>query len=180
MLAAGARLRAAPASTSSKARGLAARALAEAEAEETTEELRFATRALRRLLGGPEGAPAGRAREGAGDEALVVARDGAWIVLPNARKRVELGRAAALRRLVHRLAVERLRYPGRPVSPRALVAAGWPDERILPAAAKNRLHVSVARLRRVGLGDLLLHREEGYLLDPAVPARLGADDDAGL
>lgn len=133
------------------------------------EEVRFAQRLLRRAL--EPGAAAARANE------LLVARDGGWVKLPASSSVVELGRTRALRRLVLRLANERLRYPGRPVSPQALVAAGWPGERILPAAAKNRLHVTVARLRRLGLGAVLLHGDEGYLLDAAIPMRL-ADDPA--
>jgi len=73
---------------------------------------------------------------------------------------------------VRRLAEERVRYPGRAITLAALVRACWPGESILPAAAKNRLHVTIARLRRAGLEGILLHDEDGYFLDATLPTRL--------
>ena len=32
----------------------------------------------------------------------------------------------------------------------------------------GRVHVAIATLRRLGLSKVLIRREEGYLLDPAV------------
>jgi hypothetical protein len=51
----------------------------------------------------------------------------------------------------------------------ALLAAGWPGERILPDAATNRLYVAIATLRKLGLRDVLVRFDEGYRLDPGVP-----------
>jgi hypothetical protein len=62
--------------------------------------------------------------------------------------------------------------PGQPVSGDALVRAGWPGERIYPEAAKNRLHVGVSTLRKLGLGDILARDGDGYFLDPRVEVRL--------
>jgi hypothetical protein len=50
-----------------------------------------------------------------------------------------------------------------------LVHAVWPNERILPAAAKNRLQVTLHHLRSLGLRDLILRRDGGWLLCPQVP-----------
>ena len=50
-----------------------------------------------------------------------------------------------------------------------LVAAGWPDERILSAAAGNRIGVALTSLRKLGLRDILQREGDGYALDPAVP-----------
>jgi len=53
----------------------------------------------------------------------------------------------------------------------ALLARGWPDERLHPDAASKRLRVAVATLRSLGLRDVLLTRDDGYLLDPAARIR---------
>ena len=47
-----------------------------------------------------------------------------------------------------------------------LIARIWPGERIVPRAALNRLRVTVASLRKLGLDEVLLTRRGGYLLDP--------------
>lgn len=53
-----------------------------------------------------------------------------------------------------------------------LVEAGWPGERMSRAAARNRLHVSLNRLRAMGLAPILLTTGDGYVLDPAVVVQL--------
>ena len=45
-----------------------------------------------------------------------------------------------------------------------LLEAGWPGERVLPEAAANRVYVAVATMRKLGLRDVLLSRDDGYLL----------------
>jgi hypothetical protein len=69
---------------------------------------------------------------------------------------------------VRELALERIRHPGRPVAAESLVRAGWPDERIVPSAAKNRLHVSITRLRKLGLEGAIVREADGYLFDPSL------------
>jgi predicted ATPase len=138
----------------------------------TAEELRFAERAtakVRSMLAPRREKTAGTS--GARDAVLVVAADGSWLCAPSGRF-AKLASGGALRGILRRLAHDRIRYPGRPAPLAALVRAGWPGESILPAAAKNRLHVAIARLRRAGLDLALVHDDDGYLLDPAVPARL--------
>ena len=51
----------------------------------------------------------------------------------------------------------------------ALAAAGWPGERILAAAAANRVRVALSSLRKAGLGAALVRGDGGWWLDPAVP-----------
>ncbi|MBX3189421.1 MAG: hypothetical protein KF819_20525 [Labilithrix sp.] len=129
---------------------------------EGSEEVRFAWRVVERA----------RARASAEKRrGLVVAADGSWLTTSEG-KVVKIARAGAVRRVVQRLATDRVRFPGRPVAFGALVRAGWPDEEILPSAAKNRLHVTIARLRRGGLADVLILDDDGYLLDARVPARI--------
>jgi DNA-binding SARP family transcriptional activator len=54
------------------------------------------------------------------------------------------------------------------VSPEALLAAGWPGERMRPDAATKRLHTAIWTLRSVGFETLLLTEGDGYLLDPRI------------
>jgi tetratricopeptide (TPR) repeat protein len=116
---------------------------------------------------------AGRARARApaaalGADPLLLAADARTVQVGRAAP-VDLGRREALRRIVLRLAAEREHGPGEAVPAGALVAAGWPGERIDGAAAGNRLRNAIATLRRFGLRDVLLTRSDGYLLDPGRP-----------
>lgn len=51
----------------------------------------------------------------------------------------------------------------------ALIAAGWPGERMLSKAGATRVYTAIASLRRLGLRDSLLRDDRGYLLRPDVP-----------
>ena len=138
-------------------------------ASSNVEEIRFARRLVASL-----GARKKKARRSA---ELVIANDGSW-VRTAAGLTTKLGAERPIARLMHHLALERVRHPGRPVPPEALVRAGWPGERVLPAAAKNRLHVTIARLRRVALESALMHDDDGYFLDPREDARLADPNEA--
>jgi hypothetical protein len=85
---------------------------------------------------------------------------------------IACGRRALLQRLLLALARARIDAPGQPVSARALLAAGWPEESMLPRAAQNRLHVALHRLRRLGLGDVLRCEPGGWLLAAGVALEL--------
>lgn len=102
---------------------------------------------------------------------LVLHRDARWLVLPCGTA-VECGRHKLLRRLLLALANARLHRAGEPVSWPTLVAAGWPDERILPRAARNRIHVALSRLRRLGVGPWLENVADGWQLSPALDIEL--------
>jgi hypothetical protein len=80
-----------------------------------------------------------------------------------------LRRRRKLQPLLAALVAQRLSRPGIPIPVEALIACGWPDERVLPRAARARLHVAISSLRQMGLGPLLRHDRGGYLLDPAAP-----------
>lgn len=73
-----------------------------------------------------------------------------------------------MRRILLALATARSEAPGAALSWEKLVSAGWPSEHPKVDAAKNRVYGAIAGLRSLGLRDLLLSRDEGYLLDPAV------------
>lgn len=64
---------------------------------------------------------------------------------------------------------------GAPLDVAALLLAGWPDERVLHHAGTSRVYTAIAQLRREGLRDVLLRRDEGYLLDPNVAISRAAD-----
>jgi len=48
-----------------------------------------------------------------------------------------------------------------------LAAHLWPGVRMEPATRDNRLHVTLASLRKLGLGAWIVHRDGGFGLDPA-------------
>ncbi len=131
-----------------------------------SDDVRFAARMLDRIAVELD-ADAALARA----SALVVAEDTTWLELPSG-KRIDLRRRAVQRRLVEILVRQRLSAPGSPVSTSALVAAGWPGEKLAESSAQNRLHVALATLRSDGLRDLLAREPGGYLLDTATDVRV--------
>lgn len=117
------------------------------------DDARLAARILRRALE--------RAEEAR--DAIQVAADGSWFQTSEG-ERVDLESRAALRQLMACLAETRRRDPDALVSVDALIAAGWPERRSATKAAKNRLHVALATLRKLGVGDHLERVEGGYRL----------------
>lgn len=81
---------------------------------------------------------------------------------------VDLARRPVLRRILLKLAT----MPrGTACTITELVEAGWPGEKMSAGAARNRLHVSLNRLRTLGLDHALITDVGGYLLDPALTVR---------
>lgn len=107
---------------------------------------------------------------------LAVHHGGAWFQLEGASV-VACVRRKLLRRLLVALARARLDTPGAPVTAHDLIRAGWPDESILPRAARNRLHVALHRLRRIGLAATLHFEAGGWFLSADLEVALC--DDAG-
>ncbi len=79
---------------------------------------------------------------------------------------------AASGQLVRR---RRLTAPGEATGWEALLAMGWPGERVLAGAAATRVRVAISTLRRMGLAGFLLTRDDGYLLDPRASVVRAAD-----
>jgi hypothetical protein len=96
---------------------------------------------------------------------LRVDSNGAWIALADGTI-VPCEHRVATQRLLAALARARIEMPGTPVGTDDLVAIGWPGERILFPAARNRLRVALSWLRTNALGGALLWSSGGYLLDP--------------
>jgi len=133
-------------------------------------DVRFAVRMLVRALDGErKGAP------GSSPLTLRVGAGGAWFELGVSRRpsspsaaRVDLMRRGAIRRILWGLAQHRAASPGSALAQAALLAHGWPGERLRTEAASTRLRVAIATLRGLGLREVLLTRDDGYLLDPGV------------
>lgn len=98
---------------------------------------------------------------------LEIGPRGEWFRRAGA-ERVDLTRRPKLRMLLEALLEKRLASPGDPAQAEWLMSRVWPQEKILPSAASSRLYVAVATLRKLGMGDVLVTRGEGYLLHPAV------------
>lgn len=130
--------------------------------------VRTAIRILRRGLAGPAAVAPPPQTSASRGGALIVAPDGRWCRLPDGRE-LTFQRARAQRLMLLRLLDERLRAPGRALTVEALFEGGWPGERAGAEAAHNRVYVAVSRLRKLGFQGLLLSRDDGFLLDPAVP-----------
>ncbi|MCE9572172.1 MAG: hypothetical protein K8W52_03360, partial [Deltaproteobacteria bacterium] len=132
----------------------------------TSPELRLTLAYLRERIG-DLGAPA---------PGLRVARDGAWIEKDG--ERVALTWRPTLAGILAALAEACATAPGVELATRALVRAGWPDERMRDGSAQNRVYTAIWSLRRMGLGDRLRRTPGGYLLDPtiAIVAEARADD----
>lgn len=84
---------------------------------------------------------------------------------------VDLSRRGAPRRILEVLVKEH-GGRGRALGVAALAEAGWPGERILVEARATRVRVAIATLRKLGLRDVLLTRDDGYLIDPDVAIRV--------
>jgi len=110
--------------------------------------------------------------EKAQEKPLFVAKDASFFRLSDEGPSVCLRRRHAVRGVLRALVDARGAQPGVPLSVEALVAAGWPDERILPAAAAGRVYTAIATLRRMGLRGVLEQSGPGYLIPAQIPVLL--------
>jgi len=162
--------------TAALARARAARALVvppSRSAPHRCEDVRIARRMLER----------GLARVASVDEpAASVLRldvDGAWFEWEG-EPRVVLHGRPVLRRVLAELARRRIEATGEGATVDQLVAAGWGDERILPAAAASRVRMTVSRLRTLGLGEAIVHEGGVYALGPDVVVEQRAERRSGI
>lgn len=131
-------------------------------------DVRIAARVLERELDScTEKSPRG--------QILLIGAMGSWFVPPG-KERTDCRRRHTMRRLLVKLARQRLSRPGVPIDAATLVETGWPGERMSVESANNRLYVTMNRLRGLGLRDVLLAVDGGYLLDPTRPVRFVPDD----
>ena len=99
---------------------------------------------------------------------LIVARSGDWFD-PMRRGEVQLRRRPALRRILEALITRRVTAPGTPLLAEELVEVGWPGERISHRSGTERVYTAIRTLRQLGLREVLIRRDGGYALDPAIP-----------
>ncbi|HEX4516932.1 MAG TPA: hypothetical protein VH054_25465, partial [Polyangiaceae bacterium] len=93
--------------------------------------------------------------------ALAVGDEGRWFQI-SAGEKVDLSKRRAPRLILLALLAERGKNRGLQLD--EIIAAGWPGERIQPEAAAARAYTAIKTLRELGLGDLLVRRDDGYLL----------------
>lgn len=84
----------------------------------------------------------------------------------------DLGRYGLYHRLVMALVEARGEAPGVPVALDPLVAAMWPDERILPESASNRFHKTLSTFRKRVSATLIERTDDGYRIPPEVGVRV--------
>jgi predicted ATPase/Tfp pilus assembly protein PilF len=99
---------------------------------------------------------------------LAIASDGRGFTRAG-RAPVNLQRRGALSRILRALVDRRPLSATTALSIDALLGAGWPGERVEPEVGATRVYNAIQRLRRLGLDGVLITRDDGYLLDPAVP-----------
>jgi predicted negative regulator of RcsB-dependent stress response len=100
-------------------------------------------------------------RRDAKHAALAVGDEGRWFQI-GAGEKVDLSKRRAPRLILLALLAERGKNRGLQLD--EIIAAGWPGERIQPDAAAARAYTAIKTLRELGLGDLLVRRDDGYLL----------------
>lgn len=83
------------------------------------------------------------------------------------QERVDLSARASLRGILAAL----VHAGSEPLPQEALFRAGWPGERVLALAARDRVYTAVRTLRKMGLEGVLARRDEGYFLDAVVQRR---------
>jgi hypothetical protein len=101
---------------------------------------------------------------------LVIASDAAWFRLGG--RTVQLEHHTTIRRVLLALARRRIERPGAPSPWEDVFAQAWPGERAKPAAAKARVQVAVSTLRKLGLREAIVTRDDGYLVDAAIDVTL--------
>ncbi len=96
---------------------------------------------------------------------LEVGPDCHWLVLPSG-ERIDLARSPVLRRITRQLIDTHCALPGRFVSLRNIIRAGWPEQELERSAASNRAYVTLSKLRSRVFGELLETGDVGWRLQP--------------
>lgn len=105
---------------------------------------------------------------------LMLDREARFALFPNGN-RFELRRQRAVRAILVALAHTRAETPGRSMSSSELFEVGWPGEQIRRSAAGNRVRVAISTLRKMGLRDHLISRDDGWLLSPELEIEIVAN-----
>lgn len=86
----------------------------------------------------------------------------------NEGQRVDLSRRRALRLLLLQLVERCQESSGMAISVYDLIEAGWPSEVVSAESGTNRVYVAIRGLRKLGLDQIIMTGESGYLLNPAI------------
>jgi hypothetical protein len=76
-----------------------------------------------------------------------------------------------MRRILLDLVERRIGEAGRGVAPGALFETAWPGVKANTKSMGARVYVAIGTLRRLGLSEVLIRNDSGYLLNPSVPVR---------
>lgn len=96
---------------------------------------------------------------------------GRWYTTPDGRK-FDLERRKTLARVLATMLSARRDEPGRALSVSDMLDRAWAEEKLLPRAGANRVYVAMTTLRKMGLRDILVRTDTGYVLDPDIPLRI--------
>jgi len=99
---------------------------------------------------------------------LAISADGARVRAEPDGEVIDLARRAPLRRVLAALVAAHAAEPGRVLDADALREAGWPGERMLEDAGRQRVRVAVWTLRKLGLKALIETEGGAYRLIPTV------------
>jgi len=117
---------------------------------------------VRMLRAALKGAPKeDDAKELSSPSDFTVAANAEWFEIGG--KRQDLTRRGSLKRILRAL-VAASKSEQVALDKDALLAAGWPGEKLHPDAASKRLRVAIATLRSFGLRDVLRTSDDGYFL----------------
>ncbi len=100
---------------------------------------------------------------------LAISSDGERIVLTG--EPFDMKRRGALRRILVALVDHRRKGPPSALDWKQLSEAGWPGEKMRTDAAIKRVYTAVWTLRKMGLGEYLVTRDDGYFLSEALEIR---------
>ena len=100
---------------------------------------------------------------------LTLGPEAQWVAGPGG-ERQSLGKTQ--RRIVQALVGLHRERPGATLTMWEVFEAGWPGERPIREAGANRVYVTLARLRQLGLRDLVERFEDGYRIAPQAAVRL--------
>ncbi len=110
----------------------------------------------------------------AAERELVIGRELAWVRVPSGAT-IDLGGRPLLLRLVRFLLERREKAPGRGAGVEAMIAAGWPGERLVGTSGAARLYTAMNALRKLGLAEVIVRGRDGYYLDPSIDVRTSPD-----
>jgi hypothetical protein len=96
---------------------------------------------------------------------VFVARDGEYFTISGG-PRIDLSTKGPLRRIFRAIVTAHRTSPRRGLTVNEVFDAGWFGERAEPEALAGRVYSAISKLKRLGLGDVLVRTEAGYLLDP--------------